>query len=109
MDAISDVAKITTPDVIALYHAAISLKAAVEAVCKRYGDDMVRESQDLLDRFDGVMHPRISQHISRTTQEQADSLLAQDPLADKTEAYSRLREMMSIREFVGQYGQGINA
>ena len=109
---LGETGRLPVSDVVGAYYLAISLGAAVEAA--RRAGIAAHESRDLLDRFNRILHPRVARELSDAIQEQITRLQTQSHEETRKEteceagAYSRLREMMSTREFVRQYGQGMD-
>lgn len=89
-------------DILGAYYLAISAKAAVAASRGTDVGDAARRCEDAVGRFDRTLHPKMEGYLSRAVRERSDALLAQG--RGEAGAYSELRSMMSVREFVGQYG-----
>ena len=94
------------PDIVSTYHQVMSVTAMASA--QRQTDpgsaERVGEILDNIDsRFNAAVHPRMVAYLTRLVSDATDRLRS-DPGSG---SYEDLREMMSTKEFVDQYGKGL--
>lgn len=110
--------RMSVPEIVGVYYQVMSLRSAADVLLLRYGEDAtggaVGEARRLIEReFDQTLHPRAASELSETIQEYVRKLRtdehykSEDGVKGERDAYARLREAMSTREFVLQYGTGL--
>ena len=76
----------------------------------------IHEIQDLIStKFNSKIHPKILNNLSNSIQETTKNLQSQnqgekskEKIENESEAYEKLRKIMSTKEFVVQYDKGLS-
>lgn len=105
-DALARSGKLSVSETVSVYFQAISV-ASFMAVDS--GSD-VPKARKILDRFNNLLHPLVESHLSLLIDELSNRLRSSSAYKDSqtsADLYDALRELMSTREFVGQYTKGL--
>jgi hypothetical protein len=76
----------------------------------------IQETEKIIsEKFDSIIHPKILEHLSMTIQEMTKNLQSgnsgeksKEQIESDAKLFEELRQTMSTKEFVEQYGKGIS-
>ncbi len=91
---------------------ALMLRQQIDPDKHRQLLDMITHAESIIsERFNSDIHPRIQANLADLITESTNNLQSQDTgnNTDMSAAYENLRQMMSTREFVGQYEKGLSS
>ncbi len=90
---------------------ALMLRQQLDPVKHKQLLDRITHAESVIsERFNSDIHPRIQANLADLITESTKNLQSQDTGndTDMSAAYENLRQMMSTREFVGQYEKGLS-
>ena len=104
--------------IVEAYHQAICVSSMTDAL-RQAGDAAlvpgeISRAEAALDEFNSTTHPRILAGLAESVEEATKALQASNAPQTQRDAkrqsasYEELREKMSAREFVEQYGSGLS-
>ena len=120
LDAIlTDTSKSTIPQIISIYHQVLNVTSLIHVFKQSAPQDecknLINYAETLIStKFNSVLHPKFLEQLSALIDSSVNALQTQTNLQKSTTeikndaaSYDKLRELMSTREFVKQYDQGL--
>ncbi len=110
-DALADPGRLPVRDIISVYFQVTNLKSYMVMLRDQLrkagtgGGDLpariARMDDFISEKFDGELHPAIVSRLTESVEKTTTAM--RSGTGDEAAGYDELREMMSVREFVGQY------
>jgi hypothetical protein len=118
VNALNFNAELHVNQIVEVYYQITSVSLMITVVkpqLDQNNDKILHAEKFISEKFNSIIHPKIMEHITNSISDITSNLQSinseqksKETIETEAKLYSKLREIMSTKEFVNQYGAGIS-